>query len=161
MRARVVVLLVAFSAAAWGQHSHGYFFFAPGALTVRGHSGSTIHLGGGGEAILGKGIGVSAELGALGPSRAFSQAIGAMSVNGAYHFVHERTARVDPFVTGGYSLFFREESANLFNFGGGANYWVGRRWGLKFEFRDHVQREPYFTGHYWGVRMGVVLRGGG
>ena len=71
--------------------------------------------------------------------------------------VAERTV-VRPVPSG--TLLFREGHANLFNFGAGVNYWLSARWGLKFEFRDHVMREDWSrtTIHYWGVRIGVAIR---
>jgi hypothetical protein len=124
-------------------------------MTCCGQTAMTLHLGLGGEAVVGKGIGVGAEIGALGPRQHFSDAVvGLFSPNGYYHFVHDKKVRIDPFVTGGYSLLFRSGHINLFNFGGGATYWFHRHLGARFEFRDHV----YTSGgtlHYWGFRMGL------
>ena len=41
-----------------------------------------------------------------------------------------------PFVTVGYSLAFRTSTANLWNFGGGLNYWLRDRIALMAEVRD-------------------------
>lgn len=64
---------------------------------------------------------------------------------------------MDPFVTAGYTLFFRSGHANLWNFGGGLNYWFASRLGLKVELRDHIWPENGAT-HYWGVRIGLNFR---
>ncbi len=127
MKLRAVFLLVGLGAAAMGQQSNGYVFFAPGGVTSGSQTSMTLHVGGGGEGILGKGVGVGAEIGAIAPKEAFSCAVGAFSPNAYYHFIHGSGRKLDPFVTGGYTLLFRSGSANLYNFGGGVNYWVGER----------------------------------
>jgi len=150
--------LLGYCATVWGQQSNGYVFFAPGGVTVGSHTSMTLHAGVGGEGILGKGLGVGAEIGALGPKEDFSCAVGVFSANGYYHFIHGRDRRADPFVTGGYTLAFRSGSANLFNLGGGVNYWFSERLGLRVEVRDQVWRSCCGTAHYWGVRLGLAFR---
>ena len=44
-----------------------------------------------------------------------------------------------PFVTGGYSLAFRDGAINLIHYGGGFNHWFNDRWGMRFEVRNHTQ----------------------
>ena len=44
--------------------------------------------------------------------------------------------------------------ANAFNYGGGLNWWIGERVGLKFEIRDQYGDSV----HYWGMRFGVTFR---
>ena len=152
-----LILLAAWSAAASAQSSNGYVFFAPGGLTCCSHTAMTLHLGVGGEAAIGKGVGVGAEIGALGPRRYFTDnVVGIFSPNGYYHFVHGKSGKADPFVTAGYTMLFRSGHANLFNFGGGVNYWFHSKVAARFEFRDHV----YHSGpalHYWGFRFGVAF----
>jgi hypothetical protein len=65
--------------------------------------------------------------------------------------------RVEPFVTGGYTLFFRWGAANGFNFGGGVNYWLKDHIGLRFEVRDTVWTSGGLI-HYLGFRIGVTFR---
>jgi hypothetical protein len=151
-------LLAAFPVAAQAQPSNGYVFFAPGGITCCGRTEMTLHFGFGGEAVLGRGIGLGLEIGALGPRQNFGDGVvGLVSPNGYYHFVHRKRLKADPFVTGGYSLMFRSGRINLYNFGGGFNYWFRRGLGARFEFRDHV----YTSGravHYWGIRFGLAFR---
>ena len=142
------------------QHKgHGYAFFAPGVATGGGATTSTMHFGGGGEGLVYKGLGVGGEIGYGTPWQSFSSGLGVFSANGSYHFLpRQRDAKVVPFVTGGYTLFFRSGAANLFNFGGGINYWFREGVGLRLEFRDHVWPSSDQTGHYWGFRIGLAFR---
>lgn len=155
---RTLFLMAALALAAAAQHSNGYVFVAPGGATCCGHTASTLHFGFGGEGILGKGVGIGAELGGLGPTQNFTNnVLGVFSPNGYYHFIHGGTLKADPFVTGGYTLLFRNGHLNLFNFGGGMNYWFHRRLGARLEFRDHVYTQGA-TLHYWGFRFGLSFR---
>lgn len=154
-----VLSLLGICGTAWCQQSNGYVFFAPGGVTAGSYTSMTLHAGGGGEGVLGKGLGVGAEIGALGPRQDFSEcAVGVFSANGYYHFIRGRARKVDPFITAGYTLVFRSDTANLFNFGGGANYWFSQRLGLRVEARDQVWRNCCGTAHYWGVRLGLAFR---
>jgi len=130
----------------------GYVFFAPGVSAPGGTA--TAHLGGGGEALF-HAVGVGAEIGYVTPMRSFGDGVGILSPNASYHFL--RNQKVSPFVTGGYSLFFRDGHLNGFNFGGGANYWLFERTALRFEVRDNVIRE-YSSSHLVGFRVGLTFR---
>ncbi len=153
-----LVLLGAFASTVQAQSSNGYLFFAPGGITCCGYTTMTLHFGAGGEAILGKGIGLGAEIGALGTRTGFEHsAVGIFSPNGYYHFIHGPGIRADPFLTGGYTLLFRSGHENLFNVGGGLNYWFHRRLGVRLEFRDHVDTDGTSL-HYWGFRFGLAFR---
>jgi len=152
-----VLLLVATAssvATARAQGAYGYVFGAPGAASCCGESKGTFHVGGGGEFITPIGIGVGGEIGFLGPWDSFGDGLGVLSLNGSYHF-GRGNSRLRPFVTGGYSLLFREGSANLWNVGGGVQYWFREGLALRVEFRDHVDTEYGETGHFWGVRVGL------
>jgi hypothetical protein len=155
----IMLVLTWLVAPASAQTSHGYFFVAPGAASCSGCGNSmTLHFGGGGEGIFGKGIGIGAELGYLTPREDMSDGLGVFSPNGYFHFGGKnRSRKADPFVTAGYTLLFRGGHANLWNFGGGLNYWFGDRVGLKVELRDHVW-SVNGTEHYWGVRIGITFR---
>lgn len=135
----------------------GYGFFSLGGESNRGGTTDMLHLGAGGEGLVYKGVGVGVELGYLTPLRAFRSGFGVLSTNGSYHFVRPQS-KWAPFVTGGYSLGFREDTVNLVNFGGGVNYWMRDRVGLRLEFRDHVLSTEGYTSHFWGFRFGVTFR---
>lgn len=137
----------------------GYGFFGVGAAAGEGDSTGIWHLGGGGEAIFADAIGLGAEIGYLNSFEADSEGLGIFSVNGAYHFGGgSRSARVRPFVTGGYTLAFRDGHANLFNVGGGVDVWLKPKVGLRVEFRDHIWTEENDTLQFLGVRVGVTFR---
>jgi hypothetical protein len=157
-RLSALLLLAFLPAVLPAQQSHGYLFIAPGGASGGGNTQATMHMGAGGEWIPGKGIGAGGEIGALGPTSGFAEnVLGVVSLNGYYHFLHE-TRRVDPFVTGGYSLLFRSGHANTGNFGVGVNYWFVPKIGAKLEFRDHVWPVDGSHIHYWGVRFGLDFR---
>jgi hypothetical protein len=148
------ILLAAVASA----QSHGYVFAAPGGTSTSGHTEATLQIGAGGEAVFGKGIGLGAEIGYVAPAGAgFSNGLGAGSVNGYYHFRHGRS-RLDPFVTGGYTVLFRSGSENLFNVGGGVNWWFLSHLGLKLEFRDQIYARSGESLHFWGIRFGLNFR---
>jgi hypothetical protein len=134
----------------------GYVFFAPGAVAASYGSSALLHFGGGIEARMYRGLGVGLELGMLGPPHAIGAGFGMFSVDALYTF-GRRTAKLSPFVTGGYSLAFREGVASGVNFGVGAHYWFSRRVGLRFEARDHVM-VAYRDAHFLGARVGLAFR---
>jgi len=91
---------------------------------------------------------------------------GLFSVNPFYRFRHASAkTKLIPFADAGYARAFLNTiftSHNLFNFGGGIDYWVFRRVGLRLEFRDYVDHYPYSYGapspHHPMFRIGLVLR---
>jgi hypothetical protein len=54
-------------------------------------------------------------------------------------------------------MFFRNGVANGGHFGGGVNYWLKERVGLRFEVRDHVVAEAAGT-HFLDFRFGLTFR---
>lgn len=137
-----------------------YVFFAPGVAKSFGcHSCTSgmLHFGGGGERLLYKGLGIGAELGYLFPTESAGSGVGLVSINGLYSFNRDGKAKVVPFVTGGWSLAFRGGTVNAVNFGGGINYWVKKRLGLRFEFRDHFAT-AYTSDHIIEGRIGLAFR---
>ena len=129
----------------------GYAFFAPGVATNGGPA--LMHVGGGGEALI-KRVGVGGEIGYLTPWRSMSSGLGVGSVNGSFNL---KPGKVSPFVTGGYTLFFRSGTANGYNFGGGVHYRLSDRTALRFEVRDNVLPD-FKDQHFVGFRIGVTFR---
>lgn len=152
---RLAGALLATSAAAMAQ-SQGYLLFGPGGVTSYGNTSGAMYMGGGGEVISRIGLGGGGEIGYTTPWRSFTSGIGIASVNAAYHF--RQRQRVVPFVTGGYTLFFRSGYANGYNFGGGVNWWFANHVGLKVELRDHVGTGDLSHSHWWAVRAGITFR---
>ena len=165
-----VPLLLALSLSALAQTSNssrgqGYLFFAPGV--ARGNSrlpstepGKTtraaVHIGGGGEGFVYKGLGLGAEIGAVGPWSEFSEAFGLGSANLSYHFLPGASERkLEPFVSVGYTLFFRAGVTHGVNAGVGINRWLNKHVALRFEVRDNVEGGH---GHLIGFRIGVTLK---
>lgn len=156
---RILVLAAVGRGILGAQPSNGYVFIAPGGATCCSHTAMTLQFGAGGEYVFGKGVGVGAEIGAVGMRQYFGDSLlGVFSPNGYYHFVHQKEIKMDPFVTGGYTLMFRNGHANLFNFGGGVNYWFHSRLGARMEFRDQLHTTNGSALHYWGGRFGIAFR---
>lgn len=142
----------------------GYIFLGVGSGTV---TPRFEHVGGGGEVLLFRGIGVGGELGAMGWP---AEGEGVISVGPSYHFLHAfHKSKIDPFVQVGYTGTFAGDTpiaggnGILFNFGGGMNYWFFKKVGLRLEFRDYVHHISFFpaggiTDQYWGVRIGLTVR---
>jgi hypothetical protein len=135
--------------------AQGYFFIAPGVYNGYGGMVATLHIGGGGEAVVYQGLGVGAEVGLLSALQGSGGGIGLFSANGSYHF--SRRNKISPFLTGGYSSVSGHGQRNLVNFGGGANYWIRERIGLRIEFRDHVYADGSGR-HLLGIRVGLLFR---
>jgi hypothetical protein len=140
------LFLAAVPAFADGQ---GYLFFGPG-------NARALHLGGGGEGLVYKGLGLGGELGYAFPRGAFGGGIGLLSANASYHFNVRSHWKIHPFVTGGYTLAVRSGTANLVNLGGGLTYWMSDRVGLRVEYREYVPTA--WRGDLREVRFGLALR---
>jgi hypothetical protein len=157
---RSAVLAAAFAAAAAAQSTSGYVFVAPGGATGSARTQATIQAGAGFEVPVGKGFGAGAEVGALSDLRSWGDStIGVFSPTAYYHFIRDKnkSRRLDPFVDGGYTLFFRSGHLNLVHFGGGVNIWALKHLGARIELRDQVANNDG-TVHYWGFRLGVAFR---
>ena len=133
----------------------GYGFYSIGAITCNGDSIATMHVGGGGEVMAYRGIGLGAELGYLTPHRDWAAGMGVLSLDGSYHF--SRHSKWVPFVNGGYTLGLRSGHGSAINYGGGVNYWYRPKQGIRVEFRDIV--DPHLLKcHGWGMRIGFAFR---
>jgi hypothetical protein len=136
--------------------AHGYVFFSLAQPFDR--PGTGMAAGGGGEGFLYKGLSLGADVAYIFPKDEPATGIGMFSVNPGYHFYQLTASRkVVPFVTGGYSLGFRNGVGNFFNYGGGVTYWFSERLGLRLELRDH----RYFTYPQDSLlmfRMGLSIR---
>lgn len=146
--------LLTTSVAAQG-NSYGYLLAAPGGTAPSG-GGATLHIAGGGQGVFGNGVGIGGEVGYLLPFEEPRSGLGLFSINGSYHFLKQ--GKTVPFITGGYSGFFRSGYANGVNFGAGVNYWFKPRTGLLVEFRDNIGAFDGDAVHFLNVRVGVTFR---
>ena len=135
-------------------HGQGYVFAAPGAYVGYSETRATMHFGAGGEALVYKGLGAGAEIGGIWAIQG-SDLLAVFSADGSYHFSRDR--EVSPFLVGGYSRIWGDGSANLVNFGGGVNWWLGERKGIRLEFRDHIYAEGS-NRHIVEFRIGFAFR---
>jgi len=120
----------------------------------------------GGELLGRRGFGMGIELGYAGPDWSFSGngAVGVGSVNGSYHlFGRQSRRKVDPFVSGGYSVYFgdRTRLPSGFNVGGGLNLWFIKHAALRLEIRgqDGISQggSSQFT-RFAAFRFGMTFR---
>ncbi len=131
-----------------------YFFAAPGALVCDGFIG-TLQFGGGTEVLLKGGLGLAGELGHLALFRSLGKGAGTFSPSLFYQF--GSPPKTVPFLTGGYTLAFREGTAHFIHFGAGLNHWFSDRWGLRIEARDHLH-PPMPAYHFLQIRVAVLIR---
>ncbi len=135
-------------------HGQGYLFLAPGAYVGYSESVATMHFGGGGEAFIYKGLAAGAEVGGIWALRG-SDLLAVFSADGSYHF--SRSRKLSPFLACGYSRIWGDGSANMVNFGGGINWWLGERKGIRLEFREHIYAESSHR-QIAEVRIGFAFR---
>ena len=140
-----VALLLMVSASALAQnadnlsHGQGYVFIGPavGPSILWKETAVGVNAGFGGEVFVYRGLGVGTECGYASPKISFNgdEAVGSTSFNASYHsydFRKKDRRGVEPFVTGGYSLYWgdRRATQNGFNLGGGANIWLAKHLSL-------------------------------
>lgn len=150
-------MLLLLSSPAYGQAKEkkgwGHAFWGCGFTTDGSDSEGFVHYGGGVETLLARGLGVGLELGYLSWS-GFTDGIGVFSPGVVYAFNTDR--KTIPFVTGGYTLYFREGSVNGAFLGGGINYLIGEDWGIRVEGRDQIWTADDGV-HNLEARFGVMF----
>ena len=134
----------------------------PANLTLYGRGG--VNAGFGGDVLIRNGLGVGFEAGYAGQDWSFgANGLGVGSINATYHFFGNKTSRrVDPFATGGYSLYFGDRTAfqNGFNLGGGVNVWWVKHVALRLEVLDQ-DNIKYFHSQFTrfaAFRVGMTFR---
>ena len=139
----------------WGYGYVGFGGVAPNGSNV------TLTLGGGGERLIYKDLGAAAEVASITPIGRFDDGFGLFSTNASYHFGGTDSSRKwIPFVSGGYSMLFRDGTKSGLNVGGGVQYWASPHLALRFEVRDHAFSEGGLNRnlHLYGLRVGVMFR---
>ena len=133
----------------------GRGFFAPGVVVDDwGSSASYFAMGVGGEGRLGDApVLLSLDLAWLAPYRSLGNGFGEFCPGLGYSFGSGRT---QPFINGGYTLFFREGTASGLFFGGGVNHWINDHVGIGFEARDAVAVIDG-TAHFIQFRANVLF----
>lgn len=138
----------------------GYFFVAPGAVSVNVNSQSTLQVGGGFEGFLYRGLGIGIDAGALrvSSSTAARRWTGMLSLDAIYDFQRTTGQKFCPFVAAGFTAIPEFDVGGGYNFGGGFKYWFGERYGLRVEFRDHARPGDLHTYNDVQVRIGLAIR---
>jgi hypothetical protein len=161
------------SSVAHGQMVSGSAFGGVGAfICCEGHVGAW-QVGGGVEAEVAPNVSVGGDVSIGGPtgngtvfqqigSHAFETADFGTTpyarVNASYHFGRGRVSRARPFVTVGYGGAFGRESATFGpTFGGGADWWIRERRGIRVELVDQRLAE-FGTTQLVSVRVALLLR---
>ena len=150
----ILLLVVQGTVSAQGSNERrgwGYVFGGAGAASG-GFTNGIYSFGAGGEGLVHKGFGLGAEIGYVAFDR--GNGFGLFSADTSYHF--NRTSKLVPFVTGGYSAGVRSGASHGGNFGGGVHYWMKDHVGLRFEFRDHVFSSD--SPHLFQFRVGLSFR---
>jgi len=161
----LIMLLASFPAAAQMSSGYVYAFGGPVVVPMSAYTrwnGDFVHVGGGGEARLTDRFALGGEIGVLKPvTNQDAITTGLASVTPAFHFISRDSKRkFDPFVDGGFSLLAGGGGggAVAIHYGGGVNYWVRRRFGLRFEFRHHIwSPEAGEIVQMVGFRVGIVF----
>jgi opacity protein-like surface antigen len=147
------------------------------SLCHQTYGGAGVHLGVGGEGFFNRFVGVGAEAGYVGGSRTSKSDAGILSPNFVARFLaKDDKNKVEPFVTGGYTLFYHQETYTWYypnlgwvpfteskfrngaNLGAGVNLWASERIGVRFEFRDYILLGNYGTIHFAGGHIGLTFR---
>jgi hypothetical protein len=120
--------------------------------------------GGGLEQRFDKFFGAGLDLAGIlpGTGKVIGNTVGTLSPNVYVHWPHSgwQGSKLDLYATAGYSLLFRDFTANGFNTGGGLNYWFQERLGLVVEFRllKVVGTNPPMPASYYQIRFGLTFR---
>jgi len=146
-----------------------YLFIAPILTNTQyGNTGTSQggnNTGFGGEVLIYRGVGVGMDLGYAG-NWSFSgtgSALGVGSADATYHFLGNKSSKnIEPFLTGGYSLYFGERTFTRsgFNLGGGVNLWLTRHVAPRLEIR-YQGGIDYFGSQYReyaAFRFGLTFR---
>lgn len=131
----------------------GYLVVGPTVLSGGSDSEVPWQGAGGGEFRLANGLGFGAEIGVI-------DNLAQVSVNPYFHFNKmDPRGKLVPFVTAGFTGAGNAEfGERWFNFGGGVDYWIKERIGVRFEIRDMVDNHHSEPWHIVGFRMGLAWR---
>jgi hypothetical protein len=153
MKPILLLVLAAISLAAQTPRAQGHAFFGfdnpPGANFDYSSAGAGFDL------FVYKGLAVSPSAGYLFNHAERNRGAAVVTLNGSYHFLRGE-GKFQPFVTAGYGALanFTDGQA-MFNYGGGANYWLHKHLGFRAEvlnFQSSSYRE------LTSIRIGISFR---
>lgn len=134
-----ILILIATVTTAFAQPQEGRgagaAYAAGGAVGDSDDNEGFWQFGGGGEYVFSNGLGFEVDVGIV-TAGGFDASAGVFSVGPLYEFKSDK--KTAPFLTGGYTLFFRSGTANAFHVGGGVRHWFNDSFGMRFEVRDEV-----------------------
>ncbi len=139
----------------------GYFFVAPGGISanVKVFSEPSVQFGGGFEGFIYRGFGFGIDGGALRVASDQPKHWAAdVCLDAIYNFQRSSSQKLSPFVMGGITLASAFDVCCGYNFGGGIQYWLGKHYGLRIEFRDHARVGALHTYHDPQARIGISVR---
>jgi hypothetical protein len=146
-------------AVARAQDATHFVYFAPGNEVGRASSSQTYAAGIGLERALERHLAVQVDIAAASYFDANDgrRVSGLASFDAVFRALPER--KVQLFGVAGYSLRFRDDTTNMFNYGVGLHHWFREDRGLLVEIRDHTATKDQATlRHFWHVRIGLVFR---
>jgi hypothetical protein len=140
----------------------GYFFFAPGAISVNVPiwRTPTYEIGGGFEGFLYKGFGLGLDLGSitLVNDQAAKSRTGIGCVYATYDFQRSISQRFAPFLVAGITIAPEFSVEGGYHLGGGVKYWFAKHFGLRLEFRDHARPGNLHTYNDVQALIGIAIR---
>lgn len=159
----IIVLLLAAPALADAQRTEssprglGYVFIGPATQQMG------LAAGFGGEGYVYKGLGAGAELATAGFNKSANgnpNWIGMGSADLSYHFFTKKAqGKVAPFVTGGYTLFFGQDTedytgsiAHGYNLGAGVDLFPIKHIGVRFDVRYYAHGDHILWASFPNVR---------
>lgn len=142
-------LAILSASCAFGQESYGYGFIG-GAFGGHGGFDGAFRYGIGGEARLAPLVTAGGEIGGISQNGTGVLGSGNVSVH-----IPARP-RIDPFVTGGFSVGHKGATGLWVNLGGGVDYWFQHRLGVRAEFRGYPG--GYHLSSFAELRFGIAFR---
>lgn len=154
MRTLLITSFITLLAATADAQVQGYAIAGPADVTgFVSTRNVTFSAAGGAEVFLGKYVSV-------GGGGGFFERLITVSADAAIHAAKEEG--IVPFLSAGYTRIGIVDGEgggfNAVNLGAGANGWIAKHAGIRFELRDYVRLDPRGTTNYWSLRAGFVFR---
>ncbi|MFB3826277.1 MAG: hypothetical protein ACE15B_05885 [Bryobacteraceae bacterium] len=141
------------------QNWNAALYFGPGALISKYGNGPALYGGVAVERRVAGRFGIGLDVGGADTGKTnFNYSAAILSFGGSCHFLPAAARKLDPFAAIGVSGVTLEGAPALVYFGGGLNYWLKPRFGLRAEVRDHATSDNGTALHYLAARFGIVFR---